>query len=212
MKRDENQLIPVPQQSRSRETLEQLIEAGMRLLRQRPWDEIGINDIASAANRSVGVFYQRFGSREDYLTVLLMRWTENGQRRSEELLAEIAGPAVLEAFLFDTFRNISENRNLWRAALLRAMSDRSQWEPMRQMGAARMARVFERIETALGEPLDAEHRRDIQFAVQLFNSAINNAVLNDPGPLHVEDADFFDRLIAVFRTVAGERFAKACGR
>lgn len=207
MNKDEQQIIPIPQQTRSRETQEQLIEAGMALLRERSWDEIGINDIAAAANRSVGVFYQRFGSREDYLSVLIGRWVENGLRTTDELRSTSAGPEILEQFLFESFKNISDNRNLWRAALLRAMNDPASWGPMRRLGTARMAIVFERIEVASGKPLSVEDRREIQFAIQIFNSAINNAILNDPGPLHVQDPDFYDRLIDVFRMIAGPRLA-----
>ena len=65
--------LPRPRQSRSLKTQEGFIDAGWAIVRGQSWESISVTDIAKRAKRSVGVFYQRFGSKEDFLSVLLHR-------------------------------------------------------------------------------------------------------------------------------------------
>ena len=57
----------VPQQERSRRTTRKIIDATIRLLATRPFEEIPVADIARAARVSVGGFYARFPSKEALL-------------------------------------------------------------------------------------------------------------------------------------------------
>ena len=53
-----------------------------------------------------------------------------------------------------------------------------------------------------GRPLDEEEEERLGRAVQVFNSVLNNALLNDPGPLRVDQPEFLPTLEALFMTVA----------
>lgn len=57
----------VPQQERSRRTTSRIVNATVRLLATRPFEEISVTDIARAARVSVGGFYARFPSKEALL-------------------------------------------------------------------------------------------------------------------------------------------------
>jgi AcrR family transcriptional regulator len=194
-------VAPEPQQMRSRATQEAFIEAGWRLLQQKDWDHVSVVDIARAASRSVGVFYQRFGSREDFLSILLGRWITKSYEAIDELVTRVDDDQLIEMFLFDAVERIRHNRNLWRAALERARLQPDSWEPFRQMGAYRTRVIFGRIEKARGKPLSTEERFRISLALQLFNSVINNSIFNDPGPMHLHDPQFFPVMHGVFRMV-----------
>ena len=63
--------IPIPQQKRSRQTAGLFVAAALELLKDRTFAELSVAEIAAAAKRSVGAFYQRFGSKDDFLETLL---------------------------------------------------------------------------------------------------------------------------------------------
>src|SRR5690606_32519739 len=108
--------LPKPRQSRSLETQEALIRAGWEIVRARPWETISVTGIARRARRSVGAFYQRFGSKEDFLSGLLHRWLEAGYSEQPPQREWESEDALIDHYLTDGFARIRENRFLWRAA------------------------------------------------------------------------------------------------
>jgi AcrR family transcriptional regulator len=63
-----------PAQPRSRETLDRFVVAVEELLRDQPFEAISIQDIVRKAERPIGSFYARFGSKEALLPVLYHRY------------------------------------------------------------------------------------------------------------------------------------------
>src|SRR5690606_14034595 len=140
---------------------------------------------------SVGAFYQRFGSKEDFLTVLMTRWLERGYADTDRAMRAHADGDIIDRFLSDAADRINRNRFLWRAALGRAVDDPASWEPFRALGAYRLRLLADRLGAVRGRPLEDTERRRLGFAIQVFNSVINNSMLNNPGPMRLEDPDFF---------------------
>ena len=46
-------------------------------------------------------------------------------------------------------------------------------------------------------------QQKLALGLQVFNSVINNALLNNPGPLKVEDPQFLPVMQTTFRKVSG---------
>jgi AcrR family transcriptional regulator len=63
-------LVNVPQQARSRRTLERLVEAARALLREGGPDAVTVNSVAEHSGTSVGSFYSRFSSKEELMRYL----------------------------------------------------------------------------------------------------------------------------------------------
>lgn len=194
--------IPQPQQSRSMQTQQALIDAGRTILRDTPWETVSIAMIAQEAKRSVGVFYQRFGSKEEFLTVLIKLWLEEGYARIKEPKAPSSALTVIDSNLDALYERIRSNRYFWRAALQRAMDDPVSWEPFRQLGTAIRQNFADDLGASRGKPLDAAERHRFDLATQVFNSVINNALLNDPGPLRIDQPEFLPTIKQLFLTVA----------
>jgi AcrR family transcriptional regulator len=194
--------LPRPRQSRSLQTQEGFIEAGWAIVREQAWESISVTDIAKRAKRSVGVFYQRFGSKEDFLSVLLHRWIESSFADPIFDRDWASADALIDGYLADTFTRIRDNRFLWRAALQRALDDTKSWEPFRELAAARRERLREGIARLRGRELNEGELKRLALALQVFNSMINNALLNNPGPLKVEDPEFLPMMRGLFRTVS----------
>jgi len=194
--------LPRPRQSRSLKTQEGFIEAGWAIVRGQSWESISVTDIAKRAKRSVGVFYQRFGSKEDFLSVLLHRWIESSFATTLFDRPWESADALIDGYLTDTFTRIRDNRFLWRAALQRALDDARSWEPFRELAASRRQRLAQGIGQLRGRELSDDERKRMALALQVFNSMINNALLNNPGPLKVEDPEFLPTMLGLFRTVS----------
>jgi AcrR family transcriptional regulator len=194
--------MPVPMQERSRETANRFIQAATELLHHKTFAELSVAELAEAAGRSIGVFYQRFGNKDEFLDVLLSAYLEfsNGWRSSYEPQGNLA--EVYSAFLERGYQNLRDNRNLWHAALERAALDREFWDRyghFRMEGAKFTRRALER---ALGREFTDEERRRLALASQVFNSVINNSIINGPGPLMLENDDFFPELKNIALTIA----------
>jgi len=194
--------LPQPQQSRSFKTRQSFVDAGWEILRSQSWESISITAIAKKAGRSVGVFYQRFGSKDDFLIVLLNRWLETGYASLNSWPPAQTAAELIDWYLRDAFERIKGNRYLWRAALQRSWDDREFWEPFRIMAARRREVLIERLGEVRGRPLTEEETLRVGMAIQVFNSVLNNALLSDPGPLRVDQPEFLPTLEAIFMTVA----------
>ena len=74
-------MLHAPKQKRSKKTLERILSAARRLMAEHGVDAVGVTEIVSAAESSVGSFYARFDGKEDLVRVLHQRlWEEAGAR------------------------------------------------------------------------------------------------------------------------------------
>ena len=171
--------IRPPRQLRSQETLERLLDAGEGLLAQYGYAGMRLRDVADAAGSTVGAFYLRFGEKESLFRAIQDRFIERTRARwaadlaperfsgrsAEEVVTRLVGIVVT------TFR---ENRALLRAfAHKRALES----EPGRRHELA-----AQDLERAVG------------FGMQMVLSTLVAAVLNDPGPIVLDDKALEEQL------------------
>ncbi len=194
--------MPVPLQERSRKTAERFIEAAMQLLRKKTYAELSVAELAREAGRSVGVFYQRFGSKDDFLYVLLSTYFHNALEWRAAVVAEGTPSEIYTRILARGFRQVMENKNLWHAALERSAADANFWMAYNSFREQVGAMTLNVVETAAGRELDPAERRQLAIAGQVFNSVINNQIINAPGPLRLEDEDFLPELTKVALNIA----------
>jgi AcrR family transcriptional regulator len=77
-----------PKQSRSRRTLERLVEASLDILSEDGPSGLTVHAVVERAGSSVGSFYARFGGKDDLLDYLGERvWQEAQERWNAELAA-----------------------------------------------------------------------------------------------------------------------------
>lgn len=191
-----------PRQERSRETAGKFVTAAMDLLHTKTFAELSVAELAKHAGRSVGVFYQRFGSKDDFLEVLLDAFFEDSLEWRSALDDGTTAEEVYISFLLRGYESLRDNRNLWHAALERAAAEPDFWgkyHPYRE-AAGKITRAA--IEKKLGRQLTDAERRKVALAGQVFNSVINNQIINGPGPLMFEDEDFFPELKKIVLHIA----------
>lgn len=79
-------MLHAPKQKRSRKTLERILSAARSLMAEHGVDAVGVTEIVSAAESSVGSFYARFDGKEDLVRALHERlWEEAGARWEDGL-------------------------------------------------------------------------------------------------------------------------------
>ncbi len=192
---------PAPSQDRSRKTAESFLAAAYRLLETKTFEELSIADLAQEAGRSVGAFYQRFGSKDEFLTTLLVAYFEAREANTAGILADGTDEGVIEQVLVDNFASIMRNRNLWHAALRQSAKDPKFWSQFQRFVQRRPEIMGQRLDAIRGTPMSEPERLRLRIALQVFNSVINNQMMNNPGPLTPDRPDFLEKLMAAFRAV-----------
>lgn len=80
-------LIRPPQQRRSQESLERVLQAGFELLQERGFDGFTLQEVSARANVSIGSIYARVPSREALIKAVYERamvWTEEQSEPIEQ--------------------------------------------------------------------------------------------------------------------------------
>lgn len=193
-------------QSRSEATFHALIKAGRTALDAKSFDEMTIGDIARAAGTSVGAFYGRFANKEAYFAAIQEITVADIEARLE---AELDRPEIdgagdakfLEAIARASVGVFRAHRGLYIASFKHSSARPGAWSPIRRLGhnasglfAARLAPRLKR----LGRPAT---EREIRIGLQFMNGLLVNAVLNDPGPLSLDDREivtYISRFLCAF--------------
>jgi AcrR family transcriptional regulator len=192
---------PAPSQDRSRLTAERFLQAAFKLLETKTFEELSVADLAREAARSVGAFYQRFGSKDEFLVTLLVTYFETREVDTNQILADGRDEGVVEAVLSDNFASLMHNRNLWHAALRKSAQDPAFWSQFLKYTQRRPQLMAVRLGEIRGEALTEQETLRLGVATQVFNSVINNQMMNNPGPLTLNSPDFLPTLMHVFRAV-----------
>jgi AcrR family transcriptional regulator len=156
---------------------EQLLASGARLLAERPFDEVSIEEIARAAGVSKGLLYHYFPTKKEFLIAAL----ERGQEELAELTAPDPSlpPAEQLAASLDRFLDFVEEHEAAYAAIFRSRGGgdpeiQAALEAGRQQ---RMDAVIESLATWEAAPASVERTPALETAVQGWFFFIEGAVL-----------------------------------
>lgn len=189
-------------QKRSRETYDALISTGFRLLENESFDAITVDYLAREAGRSVGAFYSRFRSKDEFFSALLDHHIHVRMASNKRILEEHAPETVVDALLSDNLAYFSEHHNFWRALIIRNAPNPGDWEPLRKLGEHNTGQFMAYIESVRGRALDSEEKSNVLFAFQAFRSIINNTIINNPGPFDLGEKAFLNHLIRSFYLIS----------
>lgn len=189
-------------QPRGRKTYDALIETGFKLLEHSDLEAIPIVDLAKAAGYSVGAFYARFRSKDEFFDALIAHHLEHRARARDHLLSKAPDRTLIDVLISDFVAYYWKRRRFWRAVLKRSSRDAKFWEPIRRDGREFDDRLIERMIQRAGRALTEAERANVRFAFQLARGTINNAILNRPGPIFIGHDLFVRNLARAFRLVS----------
>jgi len=200
-----------PQQARSQETLDRLLDAAEALVAQKGFEDTPVAEIAQRAGSSVGAFYARFQDKDALLHALYDRYYEQAiatadaaldpARWEDARIAEILDAVV--HFLVSIYR---ERRGLMRAFAIRTHSDAS-FQARRE----RLSHyVSERLSALLlARPDEIRHRdpeRAAAFGLALVFSTLESVILFGElrsGALALSDDDLATELARAYLAYLG---------
>lgn len=178
--------VVAPQQARSRETLERLLDAAEALIVERGLEQITVAEIAKHAGSSVGAFYARFPDKESLLRCVFQRFYEQAiatvdtvlapQHWQDATAAELAASAM--QFVVRIFR---DKRELIVALTLRVARDPDLGLMGQQVGARIATRIAELLRVRGDHLSHPNPEQAIGFVVWLVLSALNSRALGAPG-------------------------------
>ena len=188
-------------QTRSKKTYNSLIKTGFRLLKKRNFDSITVAELSQTAGYSVGAFYARFRSKDEFFDAMVANHLESRVAASERLFSTVHHDELIDKLIEDIVHYYWINRNFWRAALVRSMRDPDFWAPIRRSGHDLATRVIEILSEQVNRPLTDSEKTNIRFAFQITLGTINNTIINRPGPIFMNQKLFEEKLIRAFRLV-----------
>jgi len=195
-------VLPVRQQ-RGERTRNRLLAAGQRLIAKRDFDSMSVAEIASAAGCSVGAFYQRFRDKDAFFGALIAQYVAEARATTLAVFADTNDERLIGALVAATAARFRNNAGLIRAAIRRRMEDASVWEPIRLHGHFAADNFIEWQARHFGRKLKDDEIVATRFAFQVLYGTLNNAIVNQPGPLNLMDEAFVVQLERAFRLVLG---------
>lgn len=156
---------------------EQLLAAGARLLAERPYDEVSIEEIARAADVSKGLLYHYFPTKKDFIIAAI----ERGQEELAELTAPDPDlpPAEQLGASLDRFLDFVEEHEAAYTAIFRSRGGgdpaiQAVLEAGRQQ---RMDAVIESLASWEAAPANVERTPTLETAAQGWFFFVEGAVL-----------------------------------
>src|SRR5262245_58566845 len=188
-------------QLRGRRSRDRLLKAGQRLVARRPFDQLSVADIASAAGSSVGAFYLRFRDKDAFFRALIAQYVAEVRAETSVLYATHDDDRLIGALVAGTISRFRRYAGLIRSAIRQRMEDATVWEPIRRSGHLNADCFVDWLAARHGRTLTVSEDFSVRFAFQVLYGTLNNALVNQPGPLDIEDPAFPIHLDRAFRLV-----------
>jgi len=208
-----------PQQTRSQETLDRILDAAERVLEEKSFTEATLAEIMERAGVTVGAFYRRFPDKDALLHLLDERFFHEMQQRADELLdpehwrgASVSD--ILTEFARTAVEVYAAKRGVARSVFLRARVDPIIQATGRQVNAHNI----QRLRTLLLDPMrraEVTHpdpERAIALGFMMFFGALRETtVFGEVWPEHRElvGENLGDEMAHLYLSYLGVRDEKA---
>jgi AcrR family transcriptional regulator len=171
-----------PQQVRSQETLDRILDAAEALVQEKGFDDTPVSEIVRRAGSAVGAFYSRFPDKDALLHALYERYFEQAIATADDALVparwERAGTreviVAVVAFLVQIYR---EQRGLIRAFVIKNHVDASFQERRGRLSHYVSERLTALLLARGGEIRHPHPERAAAFAMTLVFSGLDNTIL-----------------------------------
>ncbi|MEP3245804.1 MAG: TetR/AcrR family transcriptional regulator [Sneathiella sp.] len=192
--------IKPAQQGRSKQRQSDLIEAGIKLMCKKSIDDISILELTGFCGYSVGTFYSRFDDKESFFfavqhaaAVKIMSLIKDGFSDAEWRQASVEQIfANLVTLSVDALKG--DLRGVIRESVLRSGANKGIWRPLRACGRFIARVILDLLSPYFREGTASESRKSVQFGLQMFYGTLAQVVVNNAGPVKLEDPALKDGL------------------
>lgn len=190
-------------QQRGHQTYSALLEAGFRLLQSKDLDKISIAELSTSAGYSIGAFYARFHSKDEFFDALVAWHLEQRSQTLGKLYEKLPLNALVPQLIKNIIDYYRKNRRFWRAAQIRNVRDPVFAKTFRENFNYHSRIFIEHLQTVLGRKLTRSEQADIVFAFQLVMGSVNNAAFNESGPILLGQKLYIQEMQRAFVLVSG---------
>jgi len=181
-----------PRYTRGRRTADALLESGRQLLRTRTLDGMTVEELCAGAHVTTGAFYRRFESKDAFFQALQALTIEASQVErgpvAEQLDSREWGLDEGIELIVRSMRGwYCRHEGVVRASQMQRSRDPQSWDAIKQLGRNHVDAMVPRVARMRGLPAGPGRELRIRFGFQLLFATLNNAVVNNPGPLGLED-------------------------
>ena len=160
--------IRPPQQRRSRESFDRVLEAGADLLREAGFEGFTLQEVSRRAGVSIGAMYARAPSKDALVLAIYDREMERITSRQQQIEADshregLTGRELVETLVRDMAELMLSESATLRVFMERAVTDKAIWE----RGAQRSQILAGVFETALLEHRDEFSHPDPEVAIDV---------------------------------------------
>lgn len=189
-------------QQRGHLTYDALVNTGFRLLEKKDLEKISVAELSREAGYSVGAFYARFHSKDEFFEALVHEHLRIRTETLESLYANIPRDTLIEDLIENMANYYWSHRQFWRTVLVKSARDPSFWEPFREHFLESTRRFIDRLYLENERSLTEREEANIYFAFQVVLSTINNTIYNQSGPIIMGQKLFIEELIRTFSLVS----------
>ncbi len=204
-----------PQQARSQETLERILDAAEHLVAEKGFEDTPVAEVARRAGSSVGAFYTRFKDKEGLLHALYERYSVQALATADDALRPERWDGAPIAELIEAVVSFLVAIYRTQAGLIRAFTVRGYADPE---FAARRTRVSHRVSEGLSQLLverqdeitHPDPTRAAAFGLTLVFSTLDSTILFGemrPADLTMDDDDLATELTRAYLAYLGARVA-----
>ena len=179
------------QQARSKKRRDDLLDAGLGLLRQKSLDELTIQEIAKSCDSSVGAFYSRFTNKEGFFKALQSREVEKTRVRfrgglSGEVMRPLTPRQRVQQFVETVVREVRNMQGILYASLKHESVQPDSWTPHHSSSVILAELAVQWLCKESEQPVSEEK---VKIAAQLIFGVLVDAMLHRPGPIQLEDPE-----------------------
>ena len=193
-------LFHKPQQARSQETMQRILDAAAQILESKNFETLTIAEVVKEAGTSVGAFYGRFKDKEALLQALDERFFLEFERSINNLLDSSAWraeplPIIVTGICTMLVETYSQQKGVLRSLNLKGRLD---FEPQFMKREQRAWRVlFPRVQEIVLSHQDEIHHPDpklaIRFGFQQMFYCMREILLWEP----YREEDLYDKAVLV---------------
>ena len=190
-------LAPLPQrpkQARSIARRLSLVEYGAELFNRRDLDELSIAEITSDVGFSTGSFYSYFTDKAELFVAVQQLVAERQNAKIADHFAnaqDLDLSARLQLAVDFSITYFRAETGLIRSALRYERRIPEGWAPNRNTTA-------QVVQTTVAS-LDSADTERLEIAIQLSFGLLVNALLHDPGPLHLDDPELAAKIVIAMK-------------
>jgi AcrR family transcriptional regulator len=208
--------LRAPAQTRSRASMEALLDIGRRLIEARGIDDCSMSDVAEAAGSSIGSLYFRFGNRERFIEEVMQRHIAAGRSGFESFVAELNASAespdeIISAVTRWIVQVFAHSQGLLRAQLRRALENPQVWRPYQDLARLIVDELIKLLARYPEARADPDWQQHVRIAMQMVFGTLNNILINRPGPLELDDpktAEELSRAVLRYLRLEGKEGCK----